>query len=101
MNARPSTRRADLIGMRPQSGLTFHAIGPIVLANGVPRVWAATHMASMDRVNQQPRTRAERPAVPPVRQAPPEGAQQMPRRRAAPAAEHLLSAHGIMKSFGK
>jgi lipopolysaccharide export system ATP-binding protein len=56
--------------------------------------------ASMDRVNQQARMRAERPAVAPVRHGP-DGAQQMPRRRASPATEHLLSAHGIMKSFGK
>jgi lipopolysaccharide export system ATP-binding protein len=40
----------------------------------------------------------QRPAAP-IRPGP-EGI-QMPRRRVMPAAEHLLAAHGIMKSFGK
>jgi len=56
-------------------------------------------MATMDRGNSQLRVKtAERPAA--VRP----GSEDSPaaqRRRAVPAAEHLLSAHGIMKAFGK
>jgi lipopolysaccharide export system ATP-binding protein len=56
-------------------------------------------MATMDRGNSQLRVKtAERPAA--VRPGP-EDAPAAPRRRAVPAAEHLLSAHGIMKAFGK
>jgi lipopolysaccharide export system ATP-binding protein len=56
-------------------------------------------MATMDRGNPQLRERtAQRP---PAGRPAPDGMPAAPRRRAVPAAEHLLSAHGIMKSFGK
>jgi len=56
-------------------------------------------MATMDRGNPQLRVKtANRPSV-----AQPVANEELaaPRRRAAPSPEHLLSAHGIMKSFGK
>jgi lipopolysaccharide export system ATP-binding protein len=66
----------------------------------VPRVRMAARMASMDRGNPHARMRSSNPAVAPVRQAP-DGAPAVLRRRSMPAADQLLSAHGIMKSFGK
>jgi lipopolysaccharide export system ATP-binding protein len=60
------------------------------------------NMATMDPGNSQARMRAPQRPVAPVRPAPEQAAHPAaPRRRASPAAEHLLSAHGIMKSFGK
>ena len=56
-------------------------------------------MATMDRGNPQLRVKtANRPSV-----AHPVANDELaaPRRRAVPSPEHLLSAHGIMKSFGK
>jgi lipopolysaccharide export system ATP-binding protein len=56
-------------------------------------------MATMDRGNPQLRVKtAQRPASV---QSGPDGTPAAPRRRVVPAAENLLSAHGIMKSFGK
>ncbi len=58
-------------------------------------------MASMDRGNSQAQVRSARPAAAPVRPQPDMPPQQMPRRRPVPSAEHLLSCHGVVKSFGK
>jgi lipopolysaccharide export system ATP-binding protein len=58
-------------------------------------------MASMDRVNPQTRVKAARPAVTAVRQSQDLVPQDLPRRRALPSADHLLSTDGVAKTFGK
>lgn len=61
------------------------------------------NMTTMDRGNPQARMRAPQRPVAPVRPGPEQqaAAPAASRRRAAPAADHLLSVQGIMKSFGK
>jgi lipopolysaccharide export system ATP-binding protein len=67
----------------------------------MPRLWAiGIEMAIMDRGNSQARMQAASPAVAPMRPAQ-IAPQQGPRRVPMPAPEHLLSAHGVTKSFGK
>jgi lipopolysaccharide export system ATP-binding protein len=86
--------------MRQQSGLTFPAFAAIVQANGVPE-HGRQRMASMDRVDPETRVKAARPVVAAVRPAQDTTSQPTARRRPTPSAEQLLSAHGIVKSFGK